>query len=322
MADASDARLGAYDVDSRGANGRYLRHLWLRIDGRWLDVPRTLILEGHGLWYPRADEHALNYQHYLVAHRAPPRGANIWDNDYCGAGPNQGSALEVRVQPNANGDDYAPLTGELVQVLNHNRSVDVSIGGWRLRDSTNKWFTLPAGSVLRAGERLNIGVGPAPTPGVTLRWNREQFNMFPDPGSKEYGDGVYLFDKDGDLRAHSIYPCVVCSDWPFASMVSTRWDVGSSGLMSAVITNTSSDTTIDLDGTFLDAHSTYTYTFGSASPLHPGESMFVDVTSEWGVAETRLRRSWYLPGVTPYPESPICLHTFDSLESAGCEAPA
>src|SRR5918997_47765 len=85
-------RLAAQDPRSR-AGSRLRRAVYVRIDGRWVDVAHVLLGEGHALWLPNGVEWAWNLSHSEAAERAAARGLRLWDTDSCGTGPQEGAAL-------------------------------------------------------------------------------------------------------------------------------------------------------------------------------------------------------------------------------------
>jgi len=93
------------------------------------------------------------------------------------------------------------------------------------------------------------------------------------------GDGAYLFDPGGDLRAWTIYPCAVaCSD-PLAGKVAIT--AHPSRPESISIANTSGDG-VDLGGHIVKLHLNgrpdafvFGYPFERGTVLRPGETMVV-----------------------------------------------
>ena len=91
------------------------------------------------------------------------------------------------------------------------------------------------------------------------------------------GDGAYLFDPQGDLRASQIYPCLVaCSD-PLAGQV--RLDVQPRRDESISVTNTSGGP-VDLGGHLVKLHNAgkpdqfvFGYPFRPGTVLAPGETL-------------------------------------------------
>src|SRR5215212_11152587 len=82
-------RLLAQDPASRSQR-RLRRSVAVRIKGRWRDVARTLITEGHAIWLPNHRESAWNRDYSILQSRAQRAASNLWDPAYCGFGPNEG----------------------------------------------------------------------------------------------------------------------------------------------------------------------------------------------------------------------------------------
>ena len=75
-------------------------------------------------------------------------------------------------------------------------------------------YPLPASTVVPAGETLRVRVGCGAASALEQHWCLQE-SVFENAGALApgMGDGAYLFDPQGDLRAWQIYPCrVACSD--------------------------------------------------------------------------------------------------------------
>jgi len=92
------------------------------------------------------------------------------------------------------------------------------------------------------------------------------------------GDGGYLFEPQGDLRAWMIYPCLVACRDPLAGLV--RLSVEPRGQEEIGITNIGTGA-IDLIDHVLQLHNgrrdsfVFGYPFGAGSALAPGDTMVV-----------------------------------------------
>jgi hypothetical protein len=106
------------------------------------------------------------------------------------------------------GYDPSNLAGEYSVVRNVG-TAPVSLGGWWLRSSDSRRFIFPAGTSLAPGDSVTVHTGPSS--GFSFGFEQP---MFENPGDSHHlGDGVYLFDPGGDVRAALSYPCVVaCTD--------------------------------------------------------------------------------------------------------------
>jgi micrococcal nuclease len=144
-------RLAAQDRASV-TGGRLRRQVSARLHGRWTDVGRTMVAEGHALWLPNGTEWVWNGHYADLSRQAAAAGLNLWDPMCCGAGPASDAAV-------------VPAGGSL---------------------------TLRMGRGADTAETFHWGLSTPP---------------FENPSYDERatGDGGYLFDPRGNLRAWSIY---------------------------------------------------------------------------------------------------------------------
>ena len=183
------------------------RTLLVEVDGQWRDVGRILIDEGHALWMADPAEFDHNLDYSVAAAAAAPRGQNLWDDDFCGVGPQQSAQLRLGARLDAPGNDDLNPNGEHVRVENAGTG-PVDLGGWWLRDSGLRRYTFPAGTVLPARQKLYVHSGLGTPSGNHLYWGQVSSvleNVTSAP--THMGEGVYLFDPQGDLRAWRQYPC-------------------------------------------------------------------------------------------------------------------
>lgn len=194
---------------SSNSRGRPLRSVAVRIGGVWQDVGLDLIRNGYALWLPIPEEWAWNPAYRLAAQQAARAGRRLYDTDTCGAGPVPGARLSVTVNYDADGVDDRNLNGEWIRVGNTS-AVAAPIGGWWVRDSGLRRYTFPAGTVVPAGGAVFVHVGRGDATADHLYWGQPA-PVFGNPTFDEraIGDGGYLFDPRGDLRAWMLYPCVV-----------------------------------------------------------------------------------------------------------------
>ena len=204
-------KLTAQNASSMSGS-RYRRTVWINRDGAWRDVSEQLLREGHGLFLSNGTEYARNLPSARAAQYAATQGRNLWDRDYCGYGPNQKADLRVKVNYDAPGTDSSNPNGEWIRVTNHS-SYDVSLAGWRVRDSAargykHRGFVFPSGARVKAGGSVYVHPGHGTNTSTHYYW-RIGDPIFENPtGSPTYvGDGGYLFDPQGDLRAWQMYPC-------------------------------------------------------------------------------------------------------------------
>lgn len=211
-------RLSAQSAAST-SEGRLLRFVEVSSGGSWVDVQLKLLQEGHALWLNFGHEPAHAQAYHLAMEKAAAAGHNLWDDDYCGKGPSQGARLRMWVNYDANGDDNKNLNGEYVRVKNLG-TTPVSVAGWHIRDASHTPpYVFPAGTVINAGQYLTVRVGSGTRTRTTFYWG-QRTSQFGNTGTAgAVGDSAYLFDPQGDIRAHVSYPCVYrCTD-PLAGKV-------------------------------------------------------------------------------------------------------
>ena len=212
-------RLAAQHPGSRSGK-RLRRSVWVKAGGRWQDLGRMELERGLALWLPNGKEYAHNGEYRALAQQAAQAGAGLYDPTSCGAGPADDVPLQVTVNWDADGNDRRNLNGEWIEVANRGAQ-DVSLRGWWVRDS---WlyhaaggaygYPFPASAVVPAGGSVRVHVGCGHDTPADFHWCQRTSafeNVTHD--RRELGDGGYLFDPDGDLRASMIYPCLApCTD--------------------------------------------------------------------------------------------------------------
>jgi endonuclease YncB( thermonuclease family) len=281
-------RLSSRARDPR-AGPRHRRTVAVRVAGRWRDAGQMLIDEGHVLWLPNQGEWFNNSRYNLGAQRAAAAGLRLWDTDYCAAGPHQSTPLQMWVNWDADGVDRTNRNGEWVRIKNLG-ATDLPIGGWRFRDSFNDRFKFPSGSVIPVGEAITLYVGRRPAgdnnTNTHFYWGRDH-SIFEDVRSHGLGDGGYLFDPHGDLRAWMMYPCrYSCSD-PLRGQVALTAEPRAPEHVD--VENTSSNS-VSLEGYVVD-NDPYVYVFGSGAILGPSETLRLWVIGS-RADDTRLVKHW------------------------------
>ncbi|MEA2427082.1 MAG: competence protein ComEC, partial [Thermoleophilaceae bacterium] len=250
-------RLSAQNPSSHSGT-RPRRAVAVNIGGRWRDVGRTLLNEGHALWLPNKVEYAWNNSYSIIAARAAEKHIGIWDPQHCAPGPSQGQKLKLWVNSDAPGSDSTNPNGEWVKIKNLDDVNPVPIGGWWVRDSDLRRYMFPAGATIPPNSTITMFVGGGIDTPSEFFWGLSG-GVF-DNGSRGIngaGDGAYLFDPDGDVRAFMQYPCRWhCAD-PLAGAV--RLDVHPAGQEYVDVTNVSSGG-IDLESYRLIAGG-YVYPF-------------------------------------------------------------
>jgi endonuclease YncB( thermonuclease family) len=283
-------RLGAQNPESMSGR-RYRRSVAVRQNGAWRDLGRVLIAEGHALWLPNRNEWAHNERYNRGAQRAAAGGRRLWNTTYCGFGPSQGTKLRLLVNWDADGrDGPGNLNGEWVKIKNLG-TADMPIGRWWLRDAVLTRYTFPSKVVVPAGGSITVLVGSRPSGDTNTTthfyWERGGAvfeNANPLNGA---GDGGYLFDPQGDLRAWMTYPCRYrCSD-PLQGKVAVTARASSSEEIR--IRNTSSEP-IDLEDYVVD-NDPWKYTFGGGTPIAPGATLRLFVGGS-PARDTSLAKYW------------------------------
>ena len=291
-------RLAAFRASSKtaGARGRLRRGVAYKQGGGWHDAATTLISEGHGLWDPNGKEWAWNNTLSKAAAIAARKGIRIWDPDACSSGPAQDVAFGMKVKWDADGKDGHNVNGEWVRVHNLSSTSSISLQGWSMRDaylrlySFPHTFNFPAGAVLGPGQALRVHVGKGSDSPSDLFWGE------PDPifenvkgGKRAIGDGAYLFDPDGDLRAYAQYPCELdCADPVKGAVAFTAHPEAPESI---TVTNTSGGA-IDLYQYEIESVP-YFYEFDPGTVLQPSESITVFVTQ--APRNSQFVKSWGLP---------------------------
>jgi endonuclease YncB( thermonuclease family) len=183
---------------------RYRRSVEVKTDGVWRDVHWYMMREGHALFLGLGVEYRKNRSYMRQAQYAKRAGKNLWDPDYCGAGP--AANLTVSVKYDAVGKDASNLNGEYLRVVNHGSS-DVSLAGWHVRDGGPFNYNFPSWASVGAGKTIYVHVGSGTNNASHFYWGRTR-PVFDNPtGSPTYmGDGGYLFDPKGNLRASHMWP--------------------------------------------------------------------------------------------------------------------
>ena len=282
-------RLAALDPGSH-SGARPRRAVAVRIGGRWRDVGTIMLAEGHALWLPNRGEWAWNAGYSTIAEQAAAAGRGIWSPTYCGLGPSDASPLRVLVNSDADGADEGNLNGEWIRVQNLDPVNEVHLGGWWLRDSVNR-FVFPDWATLAPGDSLTVYVGNGTDTWTEFFWKRKA-PAFENAtgGERALGDGAYLFDPQGDLRAWMTYPCrVSCTD-PYQGAV----EVTAKPRGREVVTvRNAGAAAIDLDGYRLSSPP-YGYAFPRASILQPGEEMTIETRGD-PLEDSALEKHWGLP---------------------------
>jgi endonuclease YncB( thermonuclease family) len=300
-------RLAAQNLGSRSQQ-RLLRSVQVMVDGQWTDVGRILLSEGHVLWLASGSEWAWNRTYSQLAQQAARARVGLWNPTFCGPEP----AADVRlwVHWNAAGNDNLNFDDEWVRIENVDRETPLALEGWWLRDSGLRRFTFPAGAMVAPGGTLTVHVGAARPP--DLGWNLTQ-SIFDNATDDEraIGDGAYLFDYEGDLRAWQVYPCrEACTD-PAQGAFDIQ--VQPVGRETIALRNTT-EAPIALDG-YAITTAVQTYAFEDAV-VEPGETLRLRVGGSPD-DDSRLEKHWGRADLLRNGGDAVRLTTFDAIV-VGC----
>ena len=199
--------------------GRAVRHIDVSTSTGYVDTQLAQLRNGHALPIILAGDDTRWKSYFTAAQQAAAARTNLWDTDYCRSGPAQATPLKVWVSWDANGDDAANVNGEWVRVLNSSTTT-LSVAGWQLRTGGQDSFTFPSTAVVPAGGLLTLRVGRGTPTSTTFYWGGTA-PKFPNASvsANRHGSGAYLFDRDGDVRAWSIYPCLYACTSPLLGRV-------------------------------------------------------------------------------------------------------
>lgn len=284
-------RLAALDASS-ASKRRWRRAVAVKVDGRWRDVGRTLINEGHAVWLPNWQEWAWNASYSRLAERAAAAHRGIWNPTYCGAGPSDASPLRLTVNGDADGADDDNENGEWIRIRNLDPARAVNLGGWMVSDSTplNR-YRLPDWTTVTPGETLTIRVGRGTDTWTELFWGLRKSIFDNERTDHALGDGAFLFDPQGDLRAWMTYPCrLACTDPHRAALQLSADGVG----RESVTVRNAGATAVDLDGYRLLSRP-HVYPFGIGTTLAPGQELVVQTGGD-PEEDTPLVKHWGKPG--------------------------
>jgi endonuclease YncB( thermonuclease family) len=263
-------RLAAQDHTSESRH-RPLRSVAVKRNGRWVDVGRTLLREGLVLWMPNRVEWAWNPQYAIYVEQAQAAHLGLWNTVACGDGPDQAAPIKLWVNWKSDSSDAGDPDGEWVRIRNLDTVNPLSLGGWWLRDSGLREYRFPANTTIAPGALVTLYVGGGFDDESNLYWGLETPVFDNVDRDFQMGDGAYLFDPQGDMRAWMTYPCrTTCAD-PNANAFElvvkprgTEW-IG--------VRNVSS-TPVGLEGYRLTAHG-HVYAFNADSVIQPGELLKV-----------------------------------------------
>jgi len=174
---------------------RIARSVYVKRNGKWFDVARGLLANGHAVQFTRYHEffHAKDYNR--VAARARARGKNIWNTKYCGKGP--AAKLKLFVKYNEKGKD---INDEWVQITNLGTTA-INLNRWILRHMLHtEHYSFKENAIIQPGKSLYVhsGVGVDNAEHVYWGLSRQKWwNPIPEIG---WGNTAYLVDPKENFR--------------------------------------------------------------------------------------------------------------------------
>lgn len=202
-------------IKSRGRLYRYLSYK--DNDGIWRDVSAQLVADGLVLPMLNPNEWTYNWYYMTFSQRAAERGIGMFNTTTCGSGPDQDVPLQLTVKWDADGNDRSNGNTEHMKITNKGDR-DINLAGWWVRDSglqgpKGHSFTFPKNTVVKPGESIYVH----PDKGRRTKTDFYMGDHGPifenvTSGKVFLGDGGYLFDPDGDLRAWQQYPKINVGD--------------------------------------------------------------------------------------------------------------
>jgi endonuclease YncB( thermonuclease family) len=302
-------RLAALHASSH-SGPRLRRSVQVKVGGKWVDNGANMLRRGLAVWLPNPTETAWNKEYSAIAQEAAARKVGLWSTTECGAGPEAGAQLRLRIKWDADGNDYHNINGEWIDVINRNANAPVDVGGWTIRVSDLRHLVLPSSATIPAGGRIRIHMGRGSAHDTQYYFGSSHAFFGPS------GEGAYLFDPQGDPRAWMVYPCrYQCSD---PLMGAIKLGANPIGHDEYVTVRNVSGNPADLEGYILDLPY-HEYEFGSNSTLAPGETLRMDIQGNPD-NNTRLRRFYGFNGpMLTDSGQMVRLQTYNDIEIA-CDA--
>ena len=317
-------RLAAIDPNA-SSRGRLRRSVAFLVHGQWLDLGRYLISRGAALAFPNLGEYAWNASYNILQAQTAATGIGLWDTDYCGPGPDDDVPLKLWVNWDADGDDSVNNNGEWIEIENQSPVKDLPLAGWWVRDSDLRRFRFPSTAHIPPLGSVRVYVGAGPSIEPDFHWGLA-FPAFENAtyGKRGLGDGAYLFDPQGDMRAWMLYPCRYNCTNPLQDALTIKGQPR--GKEYVTVSNVSSFP-IDLHGYELTS-APHAYAFGPDSTIQPGETMRID-TQGSTAADTRLEKHMDEPDpILGNNSDSVQIRTFDDIVvacdswgGASCEGP-
>ena len=280
-------RLSAQNPDS-SSRGRQKRAVQVKINGVWRDVGTQMLKRGHAIWLASRGEWAWNQSYSTTAQRAALNRLGLWNPDYCSPGPYDSSLLKVWANPDPEGRGAKETDREWIRIKNLDPANVAVIGGWWVRDSGLRRYVFPSWTMIQPGGTMTVHIGTGANTLTDSFWDLSKPVLDNVSNARSTGDGAYLFDYQGDLRASSTWPCrYECSD-PYAGAI--ELDPAYERRDEFIRLRNVSSAPVDLEGYRLSSRPYY-YAFGPDSVIQPGETMRVEVRGD-PAADTRLEKHW------------------------------
>jgi hypothetical protein len=147
----------------------------------------------------------------------------------------------MKVKWDGDGIETRNPNTEWARITNTDESRTLQLGGWWFRDSHLRRYTFPRNAAVPPGESIKVHPGKGPNDADTFHWGLGE-TVFENASldKKQMGDGGYLFDSKGNLRAAVQYPCRVTCPEPLAGKIDVQGRP--KGTESVVIKNISNET--------------------------------------------------------------------------------
>ncbi len=189
-----------------------------------IDIQRTLVDAGFGMWFPSAYESFHNKEYLAAIEIAISKKVGLWSKKLCRRESTEEDNLEIWVNTDSKLPGENPF-GEYVQIYNNSKS-EVDLSDWILRDTSlalyDPKYWLPKVTILPSQEVLTVYLGAVP-PGYQLDKNEISLGLTravlrnpsnqTDTATVFDGDAVYLLSPiikagGGNMRAWSHDPCL------------------------------------------------------------------------------------------------------------------
>jgi endonuclease YncB( thermonuclease family) len=202
---------------SSSSLGRLLRTVYVgrsRNLNRDVDVQAAEMFRGFTLWHPDPNDSAHNLYYLRLQELAQAQHKRLWNPTFCGKGNDQGIPLKVWINSDANGSDVKHVNGEWVGVENMSATRTANLSHWDIRDGSHVGdpaYRFPKHTKLKPGQVLKLHSGSGHSSVKTrnfYNWGDAK-PRWDDNLRHGMGEGAYLQDRKGNIRASATYPCAV-----------------------------------------------------------------------------------------------------------------